>query len=441
VGTTFAGFALLGAIALTLRTRRVFVPELVLSALGATATFPSRLGAAFTGARRIVVRTRLGRVSLLPIVVPFGLCAIFLGVFALANPVVAHGITIVGGWIERIGCPSPLRIALWCVAFIAAVVAIRPAIRIAPSAGEERAPSDGEATPTGLLVARNALALLNVLFVLYEALDATYLWCGHPPNGMTTQEYSHEGAFWLTIALAMLTAVVGVMFRGVLAHDPRAALARKLAYVWMGQGFIIAIGSYRRIGIHVAYSGLSDLRIVGMLGTTLVVLGVALVAYKLQRIRTFGWLLRRQLDAFAVTAILYFVTPTHAIAARYNVARIEAGELRPVLHLFRQSREVESATALARLLTHPDPRLREGVAVLLDRERERLEIRIANERSWREHDVLSQTTLAALDHGKMDLILSGLDQDRALSTLRLFLSPGNDDRVWSGPSREAADLR
>ena len=142
---------------------------------------------------------------------------------------------------------------------------------------------------------------------------------------MTTQDYAHQGAFWLTVALLMLTAVIGFFFRGPLAHDPSASVhkVRALAYGWMGQGLVLALATYRRIGIHITHSGLSDLRIVGILGTTLVVSGVVLVALKLKKQKTFTWLVRRQLDAFAVTAIVYSLTSTHALGAGTDIFLVE----------------------------------------------------------------------------------------------------------------------
>ena len=87
------------------------------------------------------------------------------------------------------------------------------------------ADTNGMTTRGALIVARNALVPLNVVFFIYNALDASYLWAGAPPPGVTERQYAHEGAAWLTVALALLTVVVGVMFRGPLAHDPQGKTA------------------------------------------------------------------------------------------------------------------------------------------------------------------------------------------------------------------------
>jgi hypothetical protein len=454
-GTVLAGLALVLLFTLTLRARRMFVPEALTSALAAIAKLASRLGAALAGVKLLAARTRFRDVSLLPVLIPLALCGVFAGVFALANPVVAHGLDVAWSAIARVvGVPSPLRVGVWIVATVAAVALLRPACRLAK--GSEAAPRELEATPTSVLVARNALYALNVLFLLYNALDAAYLWSGAPPAGMRTQQYAHQGAFWLTLALVMLTGVIGVMFKGPLAHDPRAARSRTLAYAWMGQGLVLALGTYRRIAIHIGNSGLSDLRIVGILGTTLVVVGVVTVAVKLRHGRTLTWLVRRQLDAFAVALVLYAVFPTHLASARINVARIENGEYRPLLHMFRQSTQPESAGTLVPLLRHDDLRIRQGVAALLEHERERLRAEVDAQRSWRARDVATRRSLEALDEaapaigealGSVDraaarqvlLELSRVANEGAGSLEELLAVPNAE--TWSRTSRGGVGYR
>jgi hypothetical protein len=294
--------------------------------------------------------------------------------------------------------------------------------------GGEAAEAIGEATPVALAVSRNALVMLNLLFLAYNALDAAYLWSGSPPAGMRTQQYAHAGAFWLTVALVMLTAVVGVMFRAALAHDGRAASARTLAYVWCTQGAVLAAGTYRRIAIHIAKSGLSDLRIVGILGTTRVATGVVLVAWKLRERRTFTWLVRRQLDAFALTAALYAVVPTHLASAHVNVARIGAGEYRPAMHMFRQAASEESVAAVLPLLDHSDVRIRQGVAAILEEERERL--RAGEPAAWRERSFAATRAIAVLDAAgpKIAATLGNVDRRDARRSLYEVTRVANEDR-------------
>jgi hypothetical protein len=445
-GTVLSGLGLLVVLGLTLRARRMFVPEAIVSALSAVAKLPSRIGAAAAGLRRLTARTRFGKVSLLPVVIPIALCVAFAGVFALANPVVAHGLGVAWGFLASvIGFPSPTRIFVWVLSLVSACALLRPSIRLAQ--GTEAASEDGAATAVSLLVARNALAALNVLFLLYNALDAAYLWSGAPPAGMQTQQYAHQGAFWLTLALVMCTGVIGFMFKGALAHDAQAKTARTLAYVWMGQGLVLALGTYRRIAIHIGHSGLSDLRIVGILGTTLVVVGVIAVAMKLRGRRTLSWLVRRQLDALALGVVLYAVFPTHLVSARVNVSRIENGEYPPMLHMFRQSSQPESAAELVPLLHHHDLRVRQGVAALLEQERMNLSHAVTQQGSWRERDIASRRTLARLDAAapEMDAVLGKVDRAAARQVLLEISHVANDGRsleeLLAVPDAEAWSAR
>ncbi len=131
---------------------------------------------------------------------------------------------------------------------------------------------------------------------------------------------------------------------------------------------MLALGTALRLAVHVHTSGFSDLRFVGALGTTLVAVGLALVGWKIRKNLRFRWLLERQLAAFAAALALYALVPTHRIGATYNVPRLLSGDDGPLVHLRAEASEVESAPLLLPLLHHPDPRIRSGVAALLQGE-------------------------------------------------------------------------
>lgn len=378
--TVLCGAALLFAFAITAGTRDGYLPELVVSSAG------SMLSAPLTARgwlRDLLGRLTGGRRTSLPwvtVVVPVAVVALFALVFVAANPVLERWAdtawdAVTGGAIF----PSPLRVLLWGACAWLAAAWLRPfhaelftgatgdlhRLDLA-STGPYRSPPQTSTTrEVAFATSRNVLVGVNALFLLYVALDAVHLWAGRPPAGMIHTAYAHRGAAWLTVALLLCTIVVSAIFRGALNFEPRARTLRILAYVWLGQGLVLAAGTLRRIELYVDDSGLTNLRIVGFLGSTLVAAGLVLVAIKVARQKTVLWLVRRQLDAFGVTLVLFLVAPTDALVTAHNVGRIQAGERRPLLHLTEQRLTAEGAPGLLPLLGHPDPVVRRGVAALL----------------------------------------------------------------------------
>ena len=221
----------------------------------------------------------------LAIVVPLGLVVVFGGVFAAANPVVARGVQGLVAYLPNLAWfPSPLRFLFWGACALGAAGLLRPVVRelagldarLGP--GDALAEVDEEAPDARITLARNGMVALNVLFVAYNALDAVYLWAGRAPEGVSHTDYAHGGAAWLTVALLMSTVVLGVLFRGPLATDPKGKIARALAYAWAGQNLVLAAGTFRRITMYVSYSGLTSLRMVGIFGTALATAGLVSAA-------------------------------------------------------------------------------------------------------------------------------------------------------------------
>lgn len=378
----------------------------------------STVGVFYRGGARALERIRIDRATVVPIVVPLALVSLFALVFAAANPVVARALSAVADAVSRhVDLPSAPRVALAVFSALGATALLRP--RIARRAWTRAAEVKGEATIVSRRAARNALVGLNALFLMENAIDASALWAGRPPAGVDLQAYAHQGTAWLTVALLLTTVVLGLMFRGALAHDPLAKTVRTLAYAWVGQGLVLALGTYRRISMHIASSGLSDLRIVGILGTSLVVVGLVLVAYKLRHGLTFSWLLRRQFDAFVVAWMAWAILPTHLLSARVDVARIQAGELGALVHVPELAREAEAAPALLPLLDHPDARVREGIAATLLDARSRLAGKEEGRKTWAARDLGTRRALAALDAHDADIrrALDGAAPNAARATL------------------------
>ena len=61
--------------------------------------------------------------------------------------------------------------------------------------------------------------------------EADYIWLREIPEGFYYSGYAHEGAMWLTIALAFSTFTLGTIFRGELLDHPRSSLLKNLTWI------------------------------------------------------------------------------------------------------------------------------------------------------------------------------------------------------------------
>jgi hypothetical protein len=444
IGTALLGLLGIFAVAVTLRHRSSFLTDVAASFGSTFVTFPFRIAAAFHGARRLVAG-RSGRRFTGALLIPVALVGVFVTIFAFANPLVARWLGFLG---RAVVLPEPARFAIWVSVAFGAVLLLRPGIR--PSKVALVADDTNEASDASLAIARNALIALNVLFLLYNALDATYLWAGAPPPGVSERAYAHQGTAWLTLGVFVLTAVVGVLFRGVLAHDPRARLSRILAYCWLGQGGVLALGTFRRIAIHVSTSGLSNIRILGIAGTTLVAFSLVLIGTKLQRRFTFAWLLRRQLDALVVGLLAFTILPTHLVSARVNASRILTHRYQALVNVTEEAEEVESAAALLPLVGHDDERIRRGVAALLLNELDVLRRR-EQRAGFRDSDFATRRTRADLEHAreKLETVLGDVERSDAIrqweyirnSSIEGEISQSEIDKVEMAPAGDQKIFR
>jgi hypothetical protein len=113
---------------------------------------------------------------------------------------------------------------------------------------------------------------------------------------------------------------------------------------------------------------------------------------------------------------------------RYNVARIAADQYRPLLHLYEQPIRAEAVPALLPLLDHPDPAVREGVAVIVAAQRERLRADDASATSWMDFEIARHRALRALDDDAAHIAeVMPRDRDAASAQLRGIAYGINDE--------------
>jgi len=369
-GTVLAAGLVL-SVAVLVRMKHAIVPDVVSSMAASAWAMPGRLFSHARGAKGLVSPAGEGKTrapfAWSTVLVPLAALLVFTGIFLFANPVLeAWAVRAFG----NISLPSPVRPLFWLAAAACGAVTLKPALRRAWQSTLGRrshgAVDDSSVVSEKALgMARNTLVAVNAIFLLENAVDALSLWVGRPPAGLGYTEYAHRGTAWLTFALFLSTAVLGAIFRGSFHFDSRAKTVRTLAYVWAAQNVILALGTFRRIQLYVDLSGLTSLRILGILGTSLVVTGFALVVLMIRKRLTLGWLIHRQLDALVVFSVLYVVAPTELLSTEWNQRRLFDGQYAPLLNVVASTHADENVPALVKLLAHPDPVVQKGTAALL----------------------------------------------------------------------------
>jgi hypothetical protein len=319
---------------------------------------------------------------------PLSATLVFGGIFVLANPdlldLVSTRISRVAdrlwGWVAGI---SIWETPFCLMAFVLGAGLLRPLVpmlRIGPT-DSSHVVDPRDAQPSPLFAAyRNTLAVLIVLFAVYLVFEFTTLWRRDFPPGFYYAGYAHQGAAWLTFALALATGLLSLVFSGAMLRDPRLRWVRVLAWVWSAQNLLLAAAVYNRLMIYVGYNGLTRLRVVAFFGTTVVIIGFVLVLGKIINNRSFWWLIRAQLVALALTVIVYSLFPVDYLAQRYNAAQVAGGYLHPAVMIAVKPIDDEGLFPVIGLTDVDDPIIREGVLAMLAQRQ--LEIEAKSEEDW-----------------------------------------------------------
>lgn len=245
---------------------------------------------------------------------------------------------------------------------------------------------------------RNTLLCVIALFSVYLVFEFATLWFREFEPGFYYAGYAHQGAAWLTVALALATFTLSAIFNRDFQARPESARLRKLAWIWSAQNFLLGLAVYNRLVIYIDFNGLTRLRTVALFGITAVVIGFVWVLCKIVKRESFEWLVRRQLWTVVFVTWAFALTPVPRIVSRYNVDRVLAGELKPSVQIISHPIEPEGLPPLLELLELDDEILREGVRALLCRDGRELELlqQRRAELGWRARQLADERALADL---------------------------------------------
>ncbi|MBO9707871.1 MAG: DUF4173 domain-containing protein [Caulobacter sp.] len=241
--------------------------------------------------------------------------ALFLTLFAAANPVIAQVLSNLH--LPRISEEAILRAVLWLIALTGVWGVLRPRRRRAlPAIARRRSPA-GPPVPAASVTL--SLLVFNLLFLMQNGLDAAILWGGAGlPEGVTLAQYAHRGAYPL-IATALLAGLFVLLFL-----DPRSPLARDrlvrwLVVAWVAQNLFLVASSILRTVDYVETYSLTRLRIAALAWMVLVGLGLVLVCWRMLRGRSGAWLINANALAAVVVLTLGCTIDLGSVAAAWNV--------------------------------------------------------------------------------------------------------------------------
>ncbi len=376
VGQIVLGAALVVAFAMTLNGMMPYVPQL----FAFTGITCATGGAGLTKQLRALDRTAtlVPRATWIKFILPLAAVLAFGTIFVCANPDEAM---IVGQWLARFWTnirelirnfsPTATEFLLWVAAAWIAGGLLRPLVKMsafrerAATASSEIKQSDARSETLLYTTFRNTLVAVIVLFAVYLGFEFKTLWFRVFPKGFYYSGYAHEGAAWLTAALALGTIVLSSIFRTAVLRDAGLPRLKRLAWIWSAENVLLAIAVYHRMSIYVGFNGMTRMRVVGLLGITAVLVGFVLVVWKIVHGRSFVWLVNRQLWTLAAAFYLYAVLPVDMLVHKYNVRRIVAGDPAPAVQISVHPIDSGGALVLYPLVNVADENIRDGVRALL----------------------------------------------------------------------------
>lgn len=402
------GFTLLVALSIALSGRPPHVLTVGLQGLQSIANGYQGLLDYGAWAARMGPRSR--QIQWLAFMLPLAAIGLFGMLFVFANPdLVAWVSRLLDSWLmvlDRWWNEIPFHareVLFWGVVAWLVIGLVRPrkpSVEIESVGSELFVAGPAEYQSPLYVPLRNTLLSVIVLFAIYLIFEFRTLWFREFPEGFYYAGYAHEGAAWLTTALAFSTLMLSLIFRGPLLNDGRLPRLRTLAWIWSAQNLLLAATVFNRLQIYVNFNGMTRMRMVALFGTATVVAGFMLVVWKIVRNRNFAWLVKHQLLALAVAVYLFAITPIDAIVHTYNVRQVMSGQLAPVVQIAVHPIDSQGVLMLKPLLDCPDATIRDGVRALFAQRAGELTA-LQNERSQ-----LGWTTFQEADRRCLEMLLS-----------------------------------
>jgi hypothetical protein len=196
------------------------------------------------------------------------------------------------------------------------------------------------------------LVAMNVVFAVQLILDSRYLVLGQAlPEGMSYAEYAHRGAYPLIATAIFAAALVLAVFRpnGI---AQRSKLAVWLVLIWIVQNIVLVISAAWRLQAYAEVYALTRLRVAAGIWMLMVAGCLALLLWRIARSRDNNWLTGWAMGwGIAVLWLCSFV-PFDPLIAGYNVRNCQemGGEAGPIDLVYLEKLGPDALPAVSYLL-------------------------------------------------------------------------------------------
>jgi uncharacterized protein DUF4153 len=369
-----------------------------------------------------------GKIPKSVIIIPVICVMIFGTIFIMANPVLKDFTSkLANNFWKTIGdfIPSISHVIFWFFILCCSAALLRPRFSSAIHKLKENVDMEKLLySPASLYsISRNVLISLILLFGLYFIFEFYYLWWRDIPDNFRYSEYAHQGAAWLTFALALSTLMLGCIFLGKLLIHKKINYLKKLTWIWSFENFILALCAFHRTKIYIVYNGLSRMRVMAILGIAVVVAGLILVVFKVAYSKNIVWLIRRQIIALFLTIFLYLVIPVDYLVTRYNVKQIMSGNSAPCVQIAVHRIGSDGCLQLLPLLKCGNPEIEEGVKALLADTHRKISSQFDNE-NWSYYQRSESNALKGLNKHNADFNKYSKNPEMRWEALNKFKSYG-----------------
>lgn len=267
-------------------------------------------------------------------------------------------------WVARINIVSAVLVSMvgvWSLGVLLPRIGTENSVSVMSTLAEPKRVYSNIAYATS----RNTLIVVNCIFVWFLVIEIRATWFREFPEGFIYSTYAHIGAAWLTIALAMSTIAMSVLFRPEIHNHPSISTLKKLAGGWSLCNSLLVIAVFYRLMIYVNFNGMTRMRIVGFVGVACVFAGFVIVNFRIVRQTSIARILNKQCRAFIWSIYLLALLPMDSISHGWNVSSIRSGYLAPAVQIAVQTISDEGLLCLLPLVNSDEPEIREGVAAVL----------------------------------------------------------------------------